>query len=630
MSALARRLVALGLALVCVFYMFTPAARAQQGGRSEVRAWLDVDAVAVDEAFAYHLSAMTTDGTTPADWQAGNLQGMQVLGTSASPTTSISIVNGSMSQRHGVSVTWTLRATRPGTYTLGPASVAFGGKRAQAEAQTIRVVARGATPRGGKPKPGAGGIDPFDTWKNLFGDDPTREVQEPETAPDLALDAARAPGAFLHAVADKTKVMVGEQVTHSVYLYVDPLERVGETDKEHESSAPDFLRRSIIEPGRGRVVGRARVGSRTWTVHLWRQTALFPLKAGDLPIGAFQLDLVSPRGARESKESEKLVVKVSEPPSKGRPPGYAVGDVGRYKLSADVTPRETIRGGTVAVTVELSGEGNLPQSLALPASEGPRAGVEWLEPQTRDKIGVVRDDRIGGKRAFSYVVRMGREGSIDLGSIELPFWSTESGSYETARAALGIVRVAPGSAPAPSATPAEDKLAALPRPATAREPAATAGGRLADRPWFWALLGAGPLAYVIARGGHRATSALRERRARDRASPERDLEVKTKRAAAALAAGDGRALAGAIEAMLASACILHTKVDVRGVAGEAVVRELADAGVPEVDAKELRAVLDACQEARFAPEGTPMPEGDALFGRAKAVIAALRRRGGRA
>lgn len=629
MTAPARRLAALGVALFCVLCIFIPTASAQPAGRAEVRAWLDVDSVAADEVFAYHLSAMTTSGSAPSDWQAGNLQGLPVLGTSASPTTSISIVNGSVSQRHGVSVTWTLRATKPGTYTLGPASIVVGGKRVQAEAQTIRVVARGAA--AGRPKPGAAGIDPFDTWKSLFGDDPTRDVQEPETAPDLALDAARAPGAFLHAVVDKSKVMVGEQVTHSVYLYVDPLERQGEVEEKHEASAPDFLRHPIVEAGRGRVVGRARVGSRTWTVHLWRQTALFPLKAGDLVIGTFQIDMVSPRGAHDAKESEKLTVKVAEPPAKGRPAGYAVGDVGRFKLSADVTPRETIRGGTVGVTVELSGEGNLPRSLPLPPSEGPRAGVEWLEPQTRDKLGVVRDDRFGGKRTFSYVARMGREGAVDLGAIELPYWSTETASYQIARVALGTVQVAPGSAaPAASAAPADEKLAALPRPATAREPAAAARPHLADRPWFWSLLGVGPLAYVVARAGHRASASLRERRARALASPSRDLEQKTKRAAAALAAGDGRGLAGAIEAMLSSACILHVKVDVRGVAGDAAVRELVDAGVPEGDAFELRSVLDACQGARFAPEGTPMPEADALFGRAKTLVAALAKRGGRA
>jgi hypothetical protein len=88
--------------------------------------------------------------------------------------------------------------------------------------------------------------------------------------------------------------------------------------------------------------------------------------------------------------------------SASRPPGYALGDVGRFALSAQVQPREIEQGGAVGVHVELSGTGNLPSSLAM----GAREGVEWLTPEVHDEVGPTAHDAYGGKRSFDYVVRV--------------------------------------------------------------------------------------------------------------------------------------------------------------------------------------------------------------------------------
>lgn len=599
---------------LCALCIFPRSARAQ-AGQTEAKAWLDAPTAAVDEPFALHFQVMTTGSDTPSDPQPGPLPGLTVVGTSISPSTSISIVNGVVSQRRGVSVVWTLRGSRPGSFTLGPPSVALGGRRVRGDVQSIRLVSHPGAAGTARRPPGFGGVDPFDTWKGLFGDDPLKDlVQEQETEPNLALDAARSPGAFLHATVDKPRAVVGEQVTYTVYLYVDPSDRQGEVEDKREASAPDFLRRPIVEGGRGRSLGRARVGGRIWSVHLWRQTAYFPLKAGALEIGPFAADMV--KGSRhEPKESERLVVQVSEAPAAGRPARYVSGDVGRFVLSAEVAPRETSRGGTVSVTVELRGEGNLPATLPMP--EG--AGIEWLEPQVREKVELVQNTRIGGRRTFTYVARLGREGDVELGSVELPFFNPDSRAYEIARAALGRVHVAPGAPVADAGAEEQDKLAGLPPPVTAREPIAAAPRHLSDAAPFWSALGLGPLAYLVARAGDRARTSLRARRDRARASPERDLQEKLKRADAARRAKDGAALAGAIEATLASACNLHLKVDIRGLAGGAVTDALLEAGLPADAGRELRAVLDACHEARFAPGGLAEGDGEDLFARATAL-----------
>src|SRR5262249_49867607 len=139
-----------------------------------------------------------------------------------------------------------------------------------------------------------------------------------------------------------------------------------------------------------------------WRAELVEKKALFPLRAGDLEIGPMQYTFVDGRnsGIRMVRESQPMQVHVTEPPVAGRPVGYHIGDVGSYSLSATVEPRTTEVGGAVAVTATLSGIGNVPNAVRIPAS----SAAEWLEPQVRENIDI-ENGKIRGSRTFSYVVR---------------------------------------------------------------------------------------------------------------------------------------------------------------------------------------------------------------------------------
>src|SRR6185295_12639589 len=101
--------------------------------------------------------------------------------------------------------------------------------------------------------------------------------------------------------------------------------------------------------------------------------------------------LTLPQARVGLRESEELVVDVSEPPTANRPAGYQVGDVGDFSLSATVTPRTIAQGGAVGVTLELRGTGNMPPQLPVPVLPG----VEWLEPQVKDTLGAQQNERFG-------------------------------------------------------------------------------------------------------------------------------------------------------------------------------------------------------------------------------------------
>jgi hypothetical protein len=332
------------------------------------------------------------------------------------------------------------------------------------------------------------------------------------------------------------------------------------------------------------------------------------------------LALAKGRG-NTKRESETLHVRVTEPPLSGRPPGYAIGDVGRFDLSTEATPREIERGGAVGVTVELSGSGNLPAQLTMPT----RNGVEWLVPEVHEKVGAMRGgDRWGGKRTFSYVVRVQQEGDVDLGAIELPYFDPDTRVYATARAPIGTIHVKPGLAPA-RADAAPDALPGLPDPKDAlaflaarpRRPHLTSGVA------YWVALAASPLAWVLFAGARAATRGLRARSKERAADPAREMKSRIAEADTASKNGDAHAMDVATARALEASLIACAGVNLRGTTGDAAEEELARAGVGDAHAKHVVELYRACEAARFSPDSASASAAKERWTTARTLIAAL-------
>ena len=153
---------------------------------------------------------------------------------SPSSSTSMSIMNGAITSQRGLTTVWSLRATKVGVFTLGPPTVVVDGVRYRSQPISVRVVPTGQAPRRMPPQQQQ---DPFDPFGGLFGQlnqqlnqqlgQPFGQMQDPRQQLESQLDqryalpASRGQTAFLHAVVDKTNIVVGEQLTYTVYLYVD-------------------------------------------------------------------------------------------------------------------------------------------------------------------------------------------------------------------------------------------------------------------------------------------------------------------------------------------------------------------------------------------------------------------------
>jgi hypothetical protein len=591
----------------------------------EISANVDANEIELGDTVTYTLQAQSPSDM-PSDPKLQVPGGFSVVESGSSPSHMMSIINGHTTEKRGLTSQWRLRADRLGTFTIGPGSVSVGGARKSGAAQTVKVIAPGA---GGR-RPRRPRQQPFDPFGNGSAFDPFKGLfpQDDDSAGDpfaglnpdakLSLDAPRAASAFLHATVDKTRAVVGEQVTLTVYLYEDLQGRHGQPNDVHEANAPEFLKRSLVkDETRATHVGNTLIAGRPWAVKLVRKNALFPLKTGKLVISPMSLTLSQMRGTG-FRESEQLVVDVNDPPVAGRPAGYQIGDTGDFSLSASVAPHTVDQHAAVGVTVELRGTGNMPSTLPLPEI----AGVEWLEPQTTDDLGPVSTERFGGTRTFSYVVRIQKSGSVDLGEIRLPFYDPDKRAYSVARAALGIVQVTPGAGRDAGAEVAETILPGMPGPRAVLE-----GKRdvsfLAERPVYWGALFGSPLLCVCAIALTGAVRKIRERRAN--AAPTPAMTARSRRAEAedATRGTDGKAATAAIARAVEADVLAVTGVNVRGTSGDERLNELVDAGVSEDAARAVVAVLASCEDARFSPSGVAIEHAQDLWKRAKEALGAL-------
>src|SRR5690606_26405396 len=289
------------------------------------------------------------------------------------------------------------------------------------------------------------GPDPSD----LFGDDPfdmlSRRLGQrgfPEAPPEYQVASAPDSVAFLRLLVNKKSVGHGEPVRLTVLAYgsrgnfreVSP----------NEPSFPDFLSYSVIETSHDEPTYQTSIAGQDFIVRKLREYILVPLRTGDLAIGGMAAVLQGMRGGYPTQnsplgmkiQSADLHLNVVDTPAAGRPTGYFPGDVGSYRLSADVSPRTLTEGDFVEVVVQIAGLGQIPTKVLLPESKE----LTWESPKMTGGP-AVRDGELQGTRVLKYALQVKTSGQVQLGEVTLPYFDHKKRAYQVARADLGVVTV---------------------------------------------------------------------------------------------------------------------------------------------------------------------------------------------
>jgi hypothetical protein len=592
----------------------------------------------VGDSVQVELSALSDTDDVPQNPRLELPPGFTVRGPNVSSSQQFSIINGSFQRRRGITATWAIAASRPGRYIIGPASVQVGTGRLTGQTMRLDIVARGSLTQRRQRSPfGSGGFDPFSLFPQFpklpnlddLNDQPL--LAPPQAPADYAVESAPDPVAFLRATISPMHAVVGQQMTLSEYAYGN--RGAFEETYSSEPSRADFVSHVVVENSFRQPRFMVPIADTEWTAVKVREVALFPVRAGTLVIGPMRMGFRGPRYPETRpleglvRYSNELRVVVTEPPMNGRPPGYEVGDVGQFSLTAEVDPRRTEAGGAIGVSIRLEGTGNLPHRLRLPE----RRGVEWLPPTITEAI-THNDFVVGGWRQFRYVVRLAEAGTVDLGEATLPYYDARTGRYEVARARLGTVTVDQGAASptaAPTASAAaksdspRDPFEGLGGPRRRLTPMASPQARLPDYRIFWFLVAGGPLGVLAlagtVRGGRRLAARMRAR-AESRATHVRRAigdgrNAALKNDAAGVASAVERAIYASIEEGLGlrARAVLRDKLDL----------ELVDGGADQTIAKETVALLDLCETLKFG--ASAQQDYGSILDRASAVADRLAR-----
>ena len=294
-----------------------------------------------------------------------------------------------------------------------------------------------------------------------------------------------------HAIVVPETVYVGAAALYELGVFITDDVR-SRLRKNPEFVAPD-LRSVLSYDLRDRQGARTVVrDGRSYEVHVFRR-ALFPVAAGRIVIPAARLSYQMPLGSsffsREETRllrSEPVSFVAIPPPAAGRPAGWQ-GAVGDLRIRALVGPGIPRVGDPFVVTLRVSGQANV---HLLPR---PRFALQWANVVPGPERVTVDSSaaRVAGSKEFDWLVTPIVDGSLEIPSIEYPYFDPDARRYRTAESDRAFVRVAEGALARLDSTPTTSTgRGALPIRPVWRRPWPDAPDTTV---WFWALIAVVPL-----------------------------------------------------------------------------------------------------------------------------------------
>ncbi len=538
--------------------------------------------------------------------------GLQLTGSTSSTSMSVNIVNGEMTTKRTTTYHFSFRAQRTGTYVLGPAQLAHGGKTIRSDQVRVEVVKRSGRPQT-RPAPSTG---------RSMGGSEIREIEQ---------------NLFLQAIPEKRMVYVGEQVgvTYKLFTRYD----LRNVQYGHVPTFTGFWAETVFDAQRLNMQ-REVVDGRAFNTALLKRLALFPTTAGKHTLEQLEVncEIVAGRRSRglfdfDPFDTQQVTVRSGDieievrPLPTGAPKGFG-GAVGQFEMRAEAIPDQVKAGDPVAVKVVVQGAGNL-HAIDEPIRPD-RARFKFYDPKTNLET-QKQDTRISGKKTFEYVAIPQKAGQVILPPFTLAYFDPVQRRYKTVQTEPIALHVTPGElAPQPVDGLRGEEVRAMGSDIRYIKPdrihLADQGLLLYQRSGFW-LLQLVPVLGVVGAYAYRRHRARLEgdvayaRRRRSRSEAQQRLG----RAKGLMEAGDSAGFHGEVHRSLAQFVADRTNLSVAGLTADHIGAVLVEHGVDAQVIAGVQDVFGQCDQARFAPGQISEEQMQALFAQAEDLIGALER-----
>ena len=361
------------------------------------------------------------------EFRAPSFEGFQTLsGPNRSQNSSISFINGKVSQNIMISYSFILYAKAKGNYTFAPASCTFEGKKYNTNALSIEVIA---------------------------GDNPNTAVSSGSSSDSPDLVTVDDEQLFIEAFIDKKKAYQGEQIllTHKIFTLVP----VANLSVDKLSSYPGFWSINLLDNNDQLKQYNQEVKGKDYIVADLKREAVFAQKTGKLVIPPMELNCVAKiptnkkRGASndpffdsffndpffnnayhsiEKKLATKpITIEVLPLPIQGKPANFS-GAVGEFNISSNIDHSSLKTNEAVTVKYTVSGDGNIDLIPDL-VVQFP-ADFEVYDPKISSNTRK-SNSGVSGFKILEYTLIPRSAGNYEIPSVSFNFFNPKTKQYES-------------------------------------------------------------------------------------------------------------------------------------------------------------------------------------------------------
>lgn len=377
----------------------------------EFTATVDKTVVGQYDRFQVYFTFNGSDVNGVQNFRPPSFQNFKVL-SGPNQSTQMQFINGKVSG--SLTFSYILQPSDIGSFTIGAASVTFGGKSYSTSPVNIKV--EKGTPQ--QKAESNGGYSDAELDKNVF----------------------------IVAQANKSRVMLGEQITVTYKLYTKLNIASPQINKLPqyqgfwaEEMDPTRTINFTVEMYKGERYRAAEI----------KQVALFPTKTGVLNVTPFELNvpvIVKKKrtgndvfdeffndsffGRTETVQhltkSNTLKVTVDPLPSSNVPSSFN-GAVGNFNFKAEIDKNKVSTNESITLRLTVSGSGNI-KLLNLPEPQLP-AGFEKYDPKIYDNVN--KGTVISGQKISEYLIVPRSPGAKEIPPIEFTYFNPSLKRYVT-------------------------------------------------------------------------------------------------------------------------------------------------------------------------------------------------------
>ncbi|MDY4556092.1 MAG: BatD family protein [Prevotella sp.] len=386
--------------------------------------------VSVGEQFRLTYTINTQDVD---NFRAGNFpDAFEVLmGPSTSRQSSFQMVNGHTTSSSSITFTYIVCANKNGTFTIPPAQIRCDGKVVKSNSVKINVSGRQQAQRGG----GGGGYD-----------------NEPQMRPSGSHISGS--DLFIKVSANKQRVHEQEPIllTYKVYTLVQ-LTRL-------DGKMPDLkgFHTQEVQLPQQKSFKVETYNGRPYRTVTWSQYVMFPQMTGKLEIPSITFDGtvvmqnrdIDPfeaffNGGSGYVEMKKKIkapgITIQVDPLPNRPADFS-GGVGKFNISAQLTPASIKTNDAVTLRVIVSGVGNL-KLIKEPVVVFPK-DFDRYDAKVTDKTKLTANG-VEGSMIYDFIAVPRNAGKYEIPPVKFVYYDTSTNKYATIESKGFTLNVAQGA-----------------------------------------------------------------------------------------------------------------------------------------------------------------------------------------